>query len=64
MSVMDKVRQMLKGHEEQAMRGIDKAGDFFDEKTHGRYSSRVHSTQDKLKEQLGVNRPPDEPPQQ
>ncbi|WP_223199441.1 antitoxin [Solihabitans fulvus] len=50
---MDKLKQMLKGHEDQAGKGIDKAGDFVDEKTQGKYSSQVDTAQDKLKEQLG-----------
>ncbi|WP_371649948.1 MULTISPECIES: antitoxin [unclassified Streptomyces] len=56
MSVMDKLKQMLKGHEDQAGQGIDKAGDFVDEKTQGKYSSQVDTAQDKLKEQLGSDR--------
>ncbi|MFD5700451.1 antitoxin [Streptomyces lasiicapitis] len=62
MSVMDKLKQMLKGHEDQAGKGVDKAGDFVDDKTQGKYSSQVDTAQDKLKEQLGADRP-EEPPQ-
>ncbi|KOV64647.1 antitoxin [Streptomyces sp. MMG1121] len=61
MSVMDKLKQMLKGHEDQAGQGIDKAGDFVDEKTQGKYSGQVDTAQDRLKEQLG--RDTDNPPQ-
>ncbi|GGP45420.1 antitoxin [Streptomyces melanogenes] len=56
MSVMDKLKQMLKGHEDQAGQGIDRAGDFVDEKTQGKYSSQVDTAQEKLKEQLGSDR--------
>ncbi|QHA08431.1 antitoxin [Streptomyces broussonetiae] len=59
MSVMDKLKQMLKGHEEQAGQGVDKAGDFVDEKTQSRYSSQVDTAQDKLKDQLGGDRSQD-----
>ncbi|GGO50559.1 antitoxin [Streptomyces lasiicapitis] len=62
MSVMDKLKQMLKGHEDKAGQGIDKAGDFVDDKTQGKYSSQVDTAQDKLKGQLGADRP-EEPPQ-
>ncbi|MFE9255563.1 antitoxin [Streptomyces sp. NPDC006879] len=62
MSMMDKLKQMLKGHEEQAGQGIDKAGDFVDDKTQGKYSSHVDTAQEKLKDQLG--RDQDSPPQQ
>ncbi|WP_031066709.1 antitoxin [Streptomyces sp. NRRL WC-3742] len=61
MSVMDKLKQMLKGHEDQAEKGIDKTGDFVDEKSQGKYSSQVDTAQDKLKEQLGHDQ--DQPPQ-
>ncbi|MFF3625395.1 antitoxin [Streptomyces sp. NPDC002467] len=63
MSMLDKLKQMLKGHEEQAGQGIDKAGDFVDEKTQGKYSSQVDMAQDKLKEQLGGDQGHNRPPQ-
>lgn len=63
MSVMDKLKQMLKGHEEQAGKGIDKGGDMLDEKTQGKYSSQVDTAQDKLKQQLGTDQDRDYPPQ-
>ena len=56
MSVMGKLKQMLKGHEEQAGQGIDKAGDFVDGRTQGKYSGQVDSVQDRLKQQLGSDR--------
>ncbi|MER5809578.1 antitoxin [Streptomyces sp. NPDC002033] len=68
MSMMDKLKQMLKGHEEQAGQGVDKAGDFVDGKTQGKYSSQVDMAQERLKEQLrnegqGGTTPPPPPPQ-
>ncbi|KQX49390.1 MULTISPECIES: antitoxin [unclassified Streptomyces] len=63
MSVFDKLKGMLKGHEDQASKGIDKAGDFVDGKTQGKYSGQVDTAQDKLKEQLGgTGQAPDTPP--
>lgn len=62
MSVMDKLKQMLKGHEDKAGQGIDKAGDFVDDRTQGKYSSQVDTAQEKLKQQLGADR--QEPPPQ
>lgn len=53
MSIIDKVKQMLKGHEDQAGKGIDKAGDFVDSKTQGKYAGQIDAAQDKLKEELG-----------
>ncbi|MFE0651816.1 antitoxin [Streptomyces sp. NPDC059534] len=65
MSMMDKLKGMLKGHEEQASQGIDKAGDLADGKTQGKYSSQVDTAQEKLKEQLGdPGQGKDSPPQQ
>ncbi|WP_438484351.1 antitoxin [Streptomyces sp. S186] len=64
MSVLDKLKSLLKGHEEQAGKGIDKAGDYVDERTQGKYQSQVDTAQDKLKEQLGgTDRDTDQPPQ-
>ncbi|MDX3690530.1 antitoxin [Streptomyces europaeiscabiei] len=53
MSVMDKLKHMLKGHEDQAGQGVDKAGDFVDDRTQGKYSGQVDSAQDRLRQQLG-----------
>ncbi|MEU7645388.1 MULTISPECIES: antitoxin [Streptomyces] len=53
MSVMDKLKQMLKGHEDKAGQGIDKAGDFVDGKTQGKYSGQVDTAQDQLKNRFG-----------
>ncbi|WP_318208329.1 MULTISPECIES: antitoxin [unclassified Streptomyces] len=63
MSVFDKLKGMLKGHEEQASKGVDKAGDYVDGKTQGKYSRQVDTAQEKLKEQLGgTGQRPDSPP--
>lgn len=66
MSMMDKLKGMLKGHEDKASQGIDKAGDFVDQKTQGKYSGHVDTAQDKLKQQLGGDpgqQGQDKPPQ-
>ncbi|POX42343.1 kanamycin biosynthetic protein [Streptomyces sp. Ru73] len=63
MSVMDKLKQMLKGHEDQAGKGIDKGGDLLDERTQGKYSRHVDTAQDKLKDQFGRDQGQDRPPQ-
>ncbi|MGW2700003.1 antitoxin [Streptomyces sp. NPDC001340] len=46
MSMLDKIKGMLKGHEDVANKGIDKAGDYVDE-------SQVDTAQQKLKDELG-----------
>ncbi|MFD3698399.1 antitoxin [Streptomyces sp. NPDC058646] len=59
MSMMDKLRQMLKGHEDKAGQGIDKTGDYVDGRTQGKYQSQVDTGQQKMKDQLGrEDRPP------
>ncbi|PWS39931.1 kanamycin biosynthetic protein [Streptomyces sp. ZEA17I] len=62
MSAMDKIKKMFKGHEDQAGKGIDKAGDVVDDRTQGKYSGQVDSAQDKLKQQFGTERDQDGPP--
>jgi hypothetical protein len=49
---MDKLKQMLKGHEDQAGQGVDKAGDYVDGRTQGKYSGQVDSAQEKLRQRL------------
>ncbi|MEU3984223.1 antitoxin [Streptomyces sp. NPDC026672] len=53
MSFMDKIKGMLKGHEDQASKGIDKGGDYVDGRTQGKYGSQVDSAQQRLKDELG-----------
>ncbi|BFP50347.1 antitoxin [Streptomyces sp. CMC78] len=62
MSALDKIKKMLKGHEDQAGKGIDKAGDMVDDRTQGKYKKHVDTAQDKLKQQLGADRDQDGPP--
>ncbi|WP_035805268.1 antitoxin [Kitasatospora mediocidica] len=57
MSMLDKLKGMLKGHEDMASKGVDKAGDAFDAKTGSKYEGQVDSAQQKMKDQLG-NQPP------
>ncbi len=63
MSALDKLKQMLKGHEDQASKGVDKAGDYADEKTQGKYSGQVDTAQDKIKEQFGEGQGQEQPPE-
>ncbi|MET9954052.1 antitoxin [Streptomyces sp. NPDC006339] len=64
MSVMDKLKQMLKGHEDKAGQAVDKGGDYVDRRTQGKYSRHVDTAQDRLKQQLGETpQRPEEPPQ-
>ncbi|MFI9363211.1 antitoxin [Kitasatospora sp. NPDC053057] len=58
MSMLDKLKSLLKGHEDEASKGVDKAGDAFDDRTQGKYSSQTDAAQEKLKNQFR-----DQPPQ-
>ncbi|MGW6913340.1 antitoxin [Kitasatospora sp. NPDC054939] len=58
MGMMDRLKHMLKGHEDEASKGVDRAGDTVDERTQGKYSSHVDTAQDKLKDQLGHDQGP------
>ncbi|MET9646634.1 antitoxin [Streptomyces syringium] len=60
MSMLDKLKGMLKGHPDQARQGVEKAGDAFDARTQNKYQSQTDTAQQKLNDQLG-NRPTDEP---
>ncbi|MFJ8584593.1 antitoxin [Streptomyces sp. NPDC093595] len=65
MSMMDKLKHMLKGHEEQTGRAVDKAGDAVDARTQGKYRRQVDTAQKKLRERYGHGRghgPGQEPP--
>ncbi|MDH6132453.1 hypothetical protein P3T37_001838 [Kitasatospora sp. MAA4] len=57
MSMLDKLKGLLKGHEDEASKGIDKAGDAFDAKTGDRYQGQTDTMQQKMKDQMG-NQPP------
>jgi hypothetical protein len=63
MGMMDKIKNMLKGHEQQTDKGIDRGGDYVDERTQGKYRGQVDTAQEKMREQLGdQDRGPDQPP--
>jgi hypothetical protein len=62
MSALDKIKKMLKGHEDQVGKGVDKAGDMIDDRTQGKYGKHVDTGQDKLKQRFGSDSGPDNPP--
>ncbi|GGV08760.1 hypothetical protein GCM10010275_56560 [Streptomyces litmocidini] len=63
MSMLDKLKGMLKGHEDTARQGVEKGGDALDARTGNKYQSQVDMAQRKLNEQLGSDKPQDNPPQ-
>ncbi|MFJ8623838.1 antitoxin [Kitasatospora sp. NPDC093550] len=58
MSMMDKLKSLLKGHEEQAEKAVDKAGDTVDDRTQGKYSGQVDAAQEHMKDQFRNEPPP------
>ncbi|MCF3176781.1 MULTISPECIES: antitoxin [Streptomyces] len=63
MSMMDKIKSMLKGHESQTDKGVEKAGDMVDDKTQGKYKGQVDTGQEKLRDEFGGGPGQDRPPQ-
>ncbi|MFK0046331.1 antitoxin [Streptomyces sp. NPDC090741] len=63
MSMLDKLKGLLKGHEDTARQGVEKAGDAVDSKTGNKYQSQVDMAQQKINEQLETDKPKDGPPQ-
>jgi hypothetical protein len=53
MGIFDRAKEALSGHNEQVEAVIDEAGDFFDEKTEGKYAERVDQGQELAKDKLG-----------
>lgn len=56
MSMLDKLKSMMKGHPDQTRQGVEKAGDAFDARTGNKYRSQVDRAQDKLNDQTGTGR--------
>ncbi|WP_327065118.1 antitoxin [Kitasatospora sp. NBC_01250] len=63
MSMLDKLKGLLKGHEDTARQGVEKAGDAFDAKTGNKYQSQVDAVQRKADEQLAPEDPDGSQPQ-
>lgn len=52
MGIMDKVKGMLGQHADKVESGVDKGGDFVDDKTGGKYADKVDKGQDAAKDAL------------
>lgn len=50
MSILDKLKGLLKGKGEQANSAIDKVADVADDKTGGKYTEKIEDAADKAKE--------------
>ncbi|TKA10884.1 antitoxin [Actinacidiphila oryziradicis] len=58
MSMLDKIKDMIKGHPHQTRQGVEKAGDMTDKKTGDKYTHQVDTGQQKLNEQFGNDEKP------
>jgi hypothetical protein len=57
MGLMDKVRGMFGQHADKVEDGIDKGGDFIDDKTGGKYADQVDKGQDALRKLSDTDNP-------
>lgn len=53
MDIVEQIKGAVAGHEAEVAEGIEKVGDFVDEKTGGQYAAQVDQAQEFLKDQLG-----------
>ncbi len=61
MSMFDKIKSAVEGHEDIVEKAVEKAGDLFDQKTGNKYESQVDQVQDKIEDQLRARSEPPEP---
>ncbi|MEU9383275.1 antitoxin [Streptomyces sp. NPDC048279] len=62
MSMLDKLKGMLKGHEDQAKQGVEKGGDMIDQRTGNKYQSQVDMGQRKAGDYIDQERNRNDPP--
>lgn len=62
MSFVDKLKNWVSKNPDKAGSAIDKAGDFFDQKTQGKYAQQVDKAQDAARNYVTKNNP-QQPPQ-
>jgi hypothetical protein len=53
MGLLDKAKELLSQNAETVGQAIDKAGEFVDDKTQGKYSDTIHKVQDEAKKVAG-----------
>ncbi|MEV7977937.1 antitoxin [Streptomyces sp. NPDC086519] len=63
MSMLDKLKGMLKGHEDQAKQGVQKGGDMIDQRTGNKYRSQVDMGQKQADDYIERERRQGNPPQ-
>jgi hypothetical protein len=53
MGILDKAKDLLAQNADKVETAIDKAGEFVDEKTQGKYSDTIHKVQEQAKKVTG-----------
>ena len=53
MSMLDKLKSLVKGHEDKVQQGVDKGGDAVDKKTGNKYQGQVDTGQKKMMDEFG-----------
>ena len=53
MGIMDKAKELLSQNAEAVGQAIDKAGEFVDDKTQGKYTDTIHKVQEEAKKVAG-----------
>lgn len=62
MGIFDQAREFADRHADKIEQGIDKAGDFVDDKTGGTHVGQVDQAQEFLKDKVGPDDEPVAPP--
>ncbi|WP_137988919.1 antitoxin [Streptomyces vilmorinianum] len=62
MGIMDKLKGMVRGHEDQARQASDAAERTINEKTGNKYTGQVDQAQQKIEGTLGMPDRPEQPP--
>jgi MT0933-like antitoxin protein len=53
MGILDKAKELLAQNAETVGQAIDKAGEFVDDKTQGKYTDTIHKVQEEAKKAAG-----------
>jgi antitoxin protein of toxin-antitoxin system len=60
MGFLDKAKDLLSQNADKVEMAIDKAGEFVDEKTQGKYTDTIHQVQDQARKATGAAGPGDQ----
>jgi flagellar hook assembly protein FlgD len=60
MGFLDKAKELLSQNADKVEVAIDKAGEFVDDKTQGKYSDTIHKVQEDAKKVAGSQAPGDQ----